>query len=527
MLTEENDRLLYSLVSHEYDTMIEISLLDGQAQTLFTRGQRWKKTLGAPYDYARVVQQYILDVSADSNPHDILSRLRLEQLEIALEKNASCKVHYTTHGSGGSIRLHEISCFLRDQEHMILLERDITDSFRTVAGNVEHLEKALRSAEKEAAQRNAFLNLMSRNIRTPLYSIMGLTHIASHSPEDALDRDDYLRKISMSGSYMTDSIDDILELRQLAAHEIRLAPETIHLDRLLNDVRRAVEPVIQEKRLILTFQTDTVVTRSFIADPHCLTQILKKLLKSAVSYAVEGGRIQLSVRELFRSRDNVTLEFSVESKGIMIDQERLTTLFRPYDQLQESIDENIGDIDISLMILKRYLQEMNTNTLTAETVEGKGTRIAVTLTLERPEEEVQEKPVQRILPDLIGKRVLLVDDNHISLEIGRHLLLPRGAFVATAGNGREAIDLFRKENGRFDLIFMDILMPEMDGLTATREIRAMKDIPGAATVPIIAMTANAFRRNFEESFRAGMNAHLVKPIEPERFYEIIDKLLRH
>ena len=128
-------------------------------------------------------------------------------------------------------------------------------------------------------------------------------------------------------------------------------------------------------------------------------------------------------------------------------------------------------------------------------------------------------------PDLTGRRILVVDDNSISLEIGKRLLLPRGAEVVTAENGKEALDLYCKANGRFDLIFMDVLMPVMDGLEATRAIRSMSNIPGSLEIPIVAMTANAFRKNFEESFRAGMNAHLVKPIEPESFYRIISELL--
>ena len=127
--------------------------------------------------------------------------------------------------------------------------------------------------------------------------------------------------------------------------------------------------------------------------------------------------------------------------------------------------------------------------------------------------------------DFSGKRVLVVDDNEINLEIVRKILYSSNIEVVSAKNGQEAVDLFRRENGRYDLILMDILMPVMDGLEATRKIRAMRDIPGAAHVPIIAMTANAFRENFEESFNAGMDAHLVKPIEPERLIMVMSDVM--
>ena len=330
----------------------------------------------------------------------------------------------------------------------------------------------------------------------------------------------------MSGSYMNESIEDILELRRIATEDIRLHPEPVVLNRVLSDVLHLATPIAQGKDLLLSADASGVKTRSFLADPQCLRQILQKMLRSAIFYTGDGGCIQLTVQELFCSKRMVTMEFSVESRGVVLDKERLTSLFRPYNFLQDTLSDEISDIDISLMILKKYLQAMNTDSLTAESVEGKGTRISVALTFAREGEDTADTALNPDeLPDLTGTRIMVVDDNKISLEIGKRLLLPRGAEVVTAENGREALDLYCRNNGRFDLIFMDILMPVMDGLEATKAIRSLSNIPGSLEIPIVAMTANAFRKNFEESFRAGMNAHLVKPIEPVSFYRIIAELL--
>ena len=220
----------------------------------------------------------------------------------------------------------------------------------------------------------------------------------------------------------------------------------------------------------------------------------------------------------------VTLEFSVRDRGIVIDQERLKVLFQPYDYLKSKIDSHIGSLDIDLIILKSYVRAMGTDTLTAESDASRGTRISVTLTVPLADEQYEERPDSQEM-DFSGKRVLVVDDNEINLEIVRKILYSRNIEVVSDKNGQEAVDLFRRENGRYDLILMDILMPVMDGLEATRKIRAMRDIPGAAHVPIIAMTANAFRENFEESFNAGMDAHLVKPIEPERLIMVMSDVM--
>ena len=325
---------------------------------------------------------------------------------------------------------------------------------------------------------------------------------------------------------MNESIEDILELRRIATEEIRLYPEPVALNRVLSDVLHAVSPIAQGTDLLLTADASGVKTRGFLADKQCLRQILQKLIRCAISYTGDGGCIQLNVQELFCSRNMVTMEFSVESRGVILDKERITSLFRPYNFLRDTLNDEISDVDITLMILKKYLQVMNADSMTAESVEGKGTRLSVTLNFYREENEAEDlSRNQETLPDLSGTRFLVVDDNKISLEIGKRLLLPRGAEVVTAENGKEALDIYRKANGRFDLIFMDVLMPVMDGLEATRAIRSMSNIPGSLEIPIVAMTANAFRKNFEESFRAGMNAHLVKPIEPVNFYSIIAELL--
>ena len=524
MRADEKDILLGSLVSHEYQTVVIICTPDGTARTVHAAKPLWKRTLGSIFDFDQSVRDFIMEVSSDANPRTIAESMQISAVESALQREDVHKVHFSVRGEDG-YEFHEATFFRMNEDHIVMTIRDVTSAFRAVSESVDHLAEALRSAELEAKRRNSFLNLMSRSLRSPLYSIMGLTYIASQSKNGPLDREDYLHKISMSGSYMNESIEDILELRRIASEDIRLHPEPVVLNRVLSDVLHISSPIARGKDLLLSADATGVQTRSFLADPQCLRQILQKMLRSAISYTGDGGCVQLTVRELFCSKHMVTMEFSVESRGVVLDKERLTSLFRPYNYLQDTLDEDLSDIDISLMILKKYLQAMNTDSLTAESVEGKGTRISVALTFAREEEAADTSLDPDDLPDLSGTRIMVVDDNKISLEIGKRLLLPRGAEVLTAENGKEALDLYCRNNGRFDLIFMDILMPVMDGLEATRAIRSMSNIPGSLEVPIVAMTANAFRKNFEESFRAGMNAHLVKPIEPVSFYRTIIKLL--
>jgi len=523
----ENIPIFEKLLSSEYSSLIQINRTDGSAVTLFSVQPILRKTLGMRFDYAQTIRQYILQVSSDSDPNDILHRLDLERVEEQLDQGRPCIVHFTTSGDDGAFCLFEAHFFALDEDCIIMTVRNVTHAFLSVSRNVERLEKALLSTRKEAARRNSFLSLMSRNIRGPLYSIMGLTNVFRQGDRNSIDADDYLRKISMSGSYMSDVIDDILELRQLVSDELVPHQEIFDLKELLEELQRQEAPFFRDRGLIFSVDTENMTVSRIVSDRKYLRQILVKLIRSALYLTVEGGRIQLSVRNIMKSQRDPVLEFSVENRGIVIDREQLSLLFRPYDYLEagdDSMSDSLGEIDINLLLLRRYLQAMNISNLTAESAKDTGTRITFTVTVGAAE-DFGGKPSNHKLPNLFGKRILLVDDNHISREIGLRLLLPRGAEVVTAVNGKDALEHFRKENGRFDLIFMDVLMPSMDGLEATRAIRRMKDIPGAARIPIVAMTVNAFRQNFEESMAAGMNAHLVKPIEPEEFYDIIRRLL--
>ena len=231
------------------------------------------------------------------------------------------------------------------------------------------------------------------------------------------------------------------------------------------------------------------------------------------------------MRELFRDNAKATLEFSVECLGIVIDQERLQVLFQPYDYLKSRIEQDVGSIDIALVILKNYALAMGADTLTAESDEGRGTKLSITLTVPLAEEDPKADEMCQSEYDFQGLRVLIADDNEINLEVGETLLFSRGCDVVSAINGQDAVDSYIREQGRFDLIIMDIVMPVMDGLEAAKRIREMTDIPGSDTIPIIAMTADAFKDNFEESFQAGMSAHLVKPISPERLYSVMADVL--
>ena len=517
--------LLESVVMSDYDALIRINPMTGLAATVFASDLMWKKTMALPFRYEEVLRNYLLDASIDPEPLRVLDSMGIEQMQAQLAKEKECRVYFTVHGNDGAFLVKKASCYSSDDGFLFLSIKDVSTDVQTVADNMEQLRSALMEAKQEIREKNSFLSMVDQHLRTPLYSIMGLTSIAEDHPAPHA-FDDYIRKISMSGSYMQETIDDLLSLRQIASHQIVQNPVAIDLGDFLSNIERMIRPAIYEKGLLFEMDASNVKSLQIVADMRCLQQIVMKMLRSTIVYAVRGGRIRLLPRVLYHDEQNISLELSVENRGIVIDRERLNLLFQPYNYLRERLGGSLGDLDIALIILRSHLLAMGTGTITAESDTSKGTRISVSLSVPLYSNADQKSGPRKTIPDFDGKRVLIVDDNEISLEVSEKILVNKGIQVVKARNGKEAVDAFTAAGGKFDLILMDVLMPVMNGLDAARAIRSMTDLPAAATIPIIALTVNAFRENFEESLEAGMNAHMVKPVDPDRLYHVLMEYIR-
>ena len=513
------DKLLFAQI----ETLICIDPGKRHAQTLYTGDDLWRMTGEDLFLYEETLQRYILEVCVDTRPADILERMHIDSVaEVLKEKGSEC-VLFTVRGGEYDLRVKEALFFPGDGTDIMLCIRDMSEAYMNVTENLEMLKGALSEAERENERKNEFLSMLSDRLRTPLYSIMGLVHIAEQEAGNH-SFDDYLHKISMSGSFMKETIDDVLSLRQIAGHKIEMYPVMFQLRDFFAFIGRMIRPVIASKGMIYKEDLSNVADLQVEADNRVLGQIVMKMLRIAIGSTVRGGRIRLYGRTRRLSDTQVELELSVENRGLTIDAERLSLLFKPDDYIRERPDEGISELDVSLVILRSNLLAMGCDLITAESDKQKGTRIGATLRLATTP-DVKEASESFFIPDFNGKRVLIVDDNEISLEVSEKLLTAKGVEVVKASNGKEALTAYEQSKGRFDLILMDILMPGMSGLEVTRRIRSMPEIPGSDRIPIIALTVNAFRHNFEESLQAGMNEHIVKPIDPDIFYRILTKYL--
>ena len=352
-----------------------------------------------------------------------------------------------------------------------------------------------------------FLSRMSHEIRTPMNAIIGMTLIAQRSKDDPATVADCLDKIDHSSQYLLSILNDILDMSKIESGKMTLERVDFDLEALARGTGALFAAQVREKGVTLV--TDLYLPRPWVkGDPLHLNQILVNLLGNAVKFTPAGGRIKLSVRQQDGGR---CFAFSVADTGVGISEESKARVFRSFEQADPSTARRYGGTGLGLSISSSLVRMMG-GVLQLDSEVGCGSDFHFELELPEGQPAVQSEAKPRAA-DFHGRRVLLVEDNDLNTEIAKTLLEMYGLAVDTAADGAQAVDAFARSGpGYYDLILMDIRMPVMDGLEATKVIRHMER-PDAAKVPIIAMTANVFDDDTQKSIESGMNGHLAKPID--------------
>jgi len=389
---------------------------------------------------------------------------------------------------------------------------------RNLSFGIEKLRDRERRLAAEAATtaKSAFLANMSHEIRTPMNAIIGMVHLLRRSGmnDEQMER---LGKIDIAGRHLLSIINDILDLSKIDAGKFVLETLPISVESVVSNVQSIIQERADAKGLSIITETDSLPLR-FIGDLPRLQQALLNYAVNAIKFTPSGS-ITLRVKLLAEEEQHCTLRFEVEDTGIGVPPEAVSRLFKAFEQADNSTSRDYGGTGLGLSIVKRLAQQMGGEAGVDSTL-GKGSRFWFTVRLLKageappPQPEVVDgRPELALRESFAGCRILLVDDDPVNQEIGRMMLEDAGLRVEIANDGLEAVA--RASTSLYDLILMDMQMPRMDGLTATRHIR---QITLAKRTPIIAMTANAFAEDRERCIAAGMNDFIAKPIEPEVFY---------
>ncbi|MCG6985455.1 MAG: transporter substrate-binding domain-containing protein, partial [Thiocapsa sp.] len=374
-------------------------------------------------------------------------------------------------------------------------------------------------ADRASRAKGDFLANMSHEIRTPLNAVIGLTRLSLETdPAPALR--EYLGKIDLSARTLLGLINDVLDLARIEAGKLQQRQEPLELAAALERVRVMVEQQAADKGLELRIEGPPEPVDMLLGDELRLTQVLLNLVGNAVKFTVRG-RVTLAVRVEDANARDLTLGFTVTDTGIGIPEERRSDLFDAFTQLDTASNRGHGGSGLGLAISARLVALMG-GRLELESVEGKGSRFWFNLVFPRATQvAAAEESSALALEALRGIRVLVAEDDPVSQLLARDLLRNRGAVVTLAATGTEAVAAAAQ--GGFDIVLMDVRMPEMDGLTACRRIRAL---PGGETLPIVALTANALAGERERCLAAGMNSYLTKPLEPEALCAELCRWLR-
>ncbi len=381
-------------------------------------------------------------------------------------------------------------------------------------------------ADAVSQAKTDFLSRMSHEIRTPMNAISGMTTIAKSVLDDREKALDCLEKIESANGYLLGLINDILDMSRIESGKLELNYEAMDLAQLLADLESLFRAQAQQKGLSLRFINGCGQGLVLRADRLRLNQVLVNIIGNAIKFTDEGS---ITVRvEQVAAEPRAVLRFSVADTGVGIEPAAQARIFNAFEQAEPSTAARRGGTGLGLSISSRLVQMMG-GALEVRSRVGEGSEFFFTLAFDRAAGG-QPSPSQRRprpeLPDLRGRRILLAEDNELNREIAQTILEMHGFAVTCAANGREALEQFRAaEPGYFDAILMDIRMPVMDGLEATRRIRT-SGRPDARAVPIIALTANAFDEDSKKSMDSGMDGHLSKPIQVEQMLELLGRCIR-
>ena len=446
----------------------------------------------------------LLDTTVDENP--TLSALKARSTD-----GGMIHVHSTT----GQQYAYGIKTARRYREQQLRREQEYQET----------LKAAALKAESANLAKTEFLQRMSHDIRTPINGIRGMVEIGDRCPEDMARQADCRKKIWEASTLLLELVNEVLDMGKLESGEVVLENVPFDLPELIHEITDVLEKQAEERGIVLHREYGRLPHPRLVGSPLHVKRLLMNVLSNAIKYNRDKGRVMLDCFELSCTGDKAQICFVCADTGIGMSEEFQKRMFEPFTQENAGARSVYGGTGLGMSITKSLVDKMG-GTIGVESKQGVGTTYTITLPFAIDNTATEEPEQQQTdLTVLRGRQVLLAEDNALNMEIIEFLLNDVGIKVTKAADGQQAVEAFAASPvGGFDAILMDVMMPVRDGHEATRAIRAM-DRPDAKTIPIFAMTANAFAEDRLKALQAGMNEHLSKPIDPDALYRLLVKYL--
>ena len=385
---------------------------------------------------------------------------------------------------------------------------------------------AAKKAEAANEAKTEFLQRMSHDIRTPINGICGLVNMADHYADDIKKQTEYRIKVKEASNLLLELVNDVLDMSKLESGEIVLEEIPFNLGSISREVFVVIDQMAAEQNIQIEWEKKEITHQDFIGSPGYVKRVMMNILSNAVKYNRENGHIYISCIEIPSGQPEMTtMEFVCRDTGIGMTEEFQKCVFEPFAQEHTGSRTKFAGTGLGMSIAKNLIEKMG-GSISFESEEGAGTTFVIRVPFKiDPDADKREEQRDVSEKSIKGLHILLAEDNELNMEIAEFVLQNGGADVTKAWNGQEAVELFRKSaSGEFDAILMDIMMPVMNGYEAAKKIRSL-DREDAKTIPIIAMTANAFTEDRLKAKEAGMNEHIVKPVDVELLIKVIHKLV--
>lgn len=392
----------------------------------------------------------------------------------------------------------------------------------------KELEKAVLEAKNANEAKTRFLFNMSHDIRTPMNAIIGFSELLEKHIDEKDKAIDYLGKIKSSSNFLLSLINYVLEMARIESGKLALKKEVGCVTELIESLTDVFEPGVKKKFITYSCEID-IQHKYVIGDETKVREIFINIIGNSVKYTPEGGKISVSVKEEpFEKENYIAYRIIVEDNGIGMSKEYLPHIFEEFSREHTSTESKVTGTGLGLPIVKSLIDMMG-GTIEVESQLGCGTKMNVVLPFELASEkqilEEKQKEKEKISDSILGKRVLLAEDNELNAEIAMTVLKENGLKAERAANGKQCMEMLKKmPEDYYDMILMDIQMPEMDGYEATKRIRNLDD--ARADIPIVAMTANAFEEDRQKALESGMNAHVSKPVDMNMLFKVMAQNLK-
>lgn len=486
-------------------------------------------------DFDERAKERLPKILLPSEQETIIPLFQVDSIIQKLEEEKHYNIIYSVYNNQREIRRKRCRfCYLNGEKNVILYCRsDITDMYEKEQKQLRQIEDALDKAHRANDAKTEFFSRMSHDMRTPMNGILGLLRLSEEETDIRVLRED-ISKMKSAGEYLLGLINDSLDFQKIESGKMMLHPEIVHTGKLIENIRSMIQETANEKRIDFQLDVTNADLNHYIkVDPMRIKQIFVNLLSNAVKFTPQGGCVSVQIECTKRWDRMSRCQITIQDTGIGMSREFLEQgIFNPFSQESNEVTSSYAGSGLGLSIVRSLLELMGGG-IYVESEKNVGTTFVVTMDYEGVDEnEViqaekaghdHHKSVENLLE---GCSILIAEDHPLNAEIMMRLLEKEGCKTTWVKNGKECVEVYgASKEGQYDVILMDIRMPVMNGLVAAKQIYQLER-PDAKTIPIIAVTANAYPEDMAHSIAVGMKEHLAKPIDPKILYETIARVLK-